>query len=96
MRDLVCSAAVASRIETARTFLTASGIDSLVGDYLAGVAIEELAERYGHARSGLPLRRGLEHRRRCGNLSAAGRVTVVLLVGACGRWTVGLFLHGVR
>ncbi len=35
------------RIETAQTFLTASEIDSLVGDYLAGATVQELAQKYG-------------------------------------------------
>ena len=35
------------RIETAQTFLTASEIDRLVGDYLAGATVQELAEKYG-------------------------------------------------
>lgn len=35
------------RIETAQTFLTASEVDQLVGDYLAGATVQELAERYG-------------------------------------------------
>src|SRR5699024_1755377 len=35
------------RIETAQPFLTASEIDRLVGDYLAGAPVQELAEKYG-------------------------------------------------
>src|SRR5699024_12561497 len=35
------------RIETAQTFLTASEIDRLVGDYLAGATGQERAETYG-------------------------------------------------
>ena len=35
------------RIETAQTFLTASEIARLVGDYLAGATVQELAENYG-------------------------------------------------
>ena len=35
------------RIETVQTLLTASEIDSLVGDYLAGATVQELAEKYG-------------------------------------------------
>lgn len=35
------------RIETAQTFLTAFEVDSLIGDYLTGVSVQELAKRYG-------------------------------------------------
>lgn len=38
---------VARTVETAQTFLTASEIDALVGDYLAGAGVQELADRYG-------------------------------------------------
>jgi transposase-like protein len=34
-------------VETAQTFLTASEVDALVGDYLAGMSVKALAERYG-------------------------------------------------
>ena len=34
-------------VETAQTSLTATEVDALVGDYLAGMSIEALAERYG-------------------------------------------------
>jgi len=34
-------------IETAQTFLTASEVDRLIGDYLAGMSVKSLAERYG-------------------------------------------------
>lgn len=34
-------------IETAQTILTASEVDQLVGDYLAGMSVKSLAERYG-------------------------------------------------
>lgn len=33
--------------ETVQTFLTAAEIDRLVGDYLSGMRIDHLAERYG-------------------------------------------------
>lgn len=56
------------RIETTSTFLTAAEIDSLVGDYLAGVGINELAERYGVHRATVfaHLRRRNAPRRRTG------------------------------
>ena len=38
---------VVRTVETAQTFLTASEVDALVGDYLAGMSVKELAERYG-------------------------------------------------
>ncbi len=38
---------VVRTIETAQTFLTASEVDQLVGDYLAGMSVKTLAERYG-------------------------------------------------
>lgn len=38
---------VASTVETAQTFLTDSEVDALVGDYLAGMRVKALAERYG-------------------------------------------------
>ena len=38
---------VASTVETAQTFLTDSEVDALVGDYLAGMSVKALAERYG-------------------------------------------------
>lgn len=38
---------VARTTETAQTFLSAAEIDQLVGDYLTGMRIDELAERYG-------------------------------------------------
>lgn len=55
-------------IETAQTFLTAAEIDSLVGDYLAGGGIQELAERYGIHRATVfaHLRRRNTPRRRAG------------------------------
>ncbi|WP_405218267.1 hypothetical protein [Agrococcus sp. Ld7] len=34
-------------VETAQTFLTAAEVDTLVGDYLAGMGVKQLAERYG-------------------------------------------------
>ena len=34
-------------VETAQTFLTAAEVDALVGDYLAGMSVKALAERYG-------------------------------------------------
>lgn len=34
-------------VEAAQTFLTASEVDALVGDYLAGMSVKALAERYG-------------------------------------------------
>ena len=34
-------------IETAQAFLTASEVDHLVGDYVAGMSVKSLAERYG-------------------------------------------------
>lgn len=39
------------RIGTAQTFLAAAEIDNLVGDCLAGVGIQELAERCGIRRA---------------------------------------------
>lgn len=38
---------VVRTVETAQTFLTASEVDQLVGDYLAGMSVKSLAERYG-------------------------------------------------
>lgn len=38
---------VVRTVETAQTFLTASEVDALVGDYLAGMSVKALAERYG-------------------------------------------------
>lgn len=38
---------VVRTVETAQTFLTASEADALVGDYLAGMSVKALAERYG-------------------------------------------------
>lgn len=38
---------VVRTVETAQTFLTAAEVDSLVGDYLAGMSVKALAERYG-------------------------------------------------
>ncbi len=38
---------VVRTVETAQTFLTASEVDALVGDYLAGMSVKTLAERYG-------------------------------------------------
>lgn len=37
------------RIETAQTFLAAAEIDNLIGDYLGGASINDLAQQYGHA-----------------------------------------------
>ena len=34
-------------VETAQTFLTATEVDALVGDYLAGMSVKSLAEAYG-------------------------------------------------
>lgn len=34
-------------VETAQTFLSASEVEALVGDYLAGMSVKALAERYG-------------------------------------------------
>lgn len=39
--------AVVRRIENLQTFLTASEVDRLVGDYLTGATVAQLAERYG-------------------------------------------------
>ena len=38
---------VVRTVETAQTFLTASEVDALIGDYLAGMSVKALAERYG-------------------------------------------------
>jgi predicted DNA-binding protein (UPF0251 family) len=38
---------VVRTVETAQTSLTASEVDALVGDYLAGMRVKALAERYG-------------------------------------------------
>ena len=38
---------VVRTIETAQTSLTAAEVDQLIGDYLAGVSVKSLAERYG-------------------------------------------------
>ena len=38
---------VVRTVESAQTFLTASEVDALVGDYLAGMSAKTLAERYG-------------------------------------------------
>ncbi|HET7476210.1 MAG TPA: hypothetical protein VFJ97_09350 [Dermatophilaceae bacterium] len=34
-------------VETAQTFLSAAEVDALVGDYLAGMGVQQLAEQYG-------------------------------------------------
>jgi len=34
-------------VETTQTFLTAVAVEALVGDYLAGMGVRALAERYG-------------------------------------------------
>lgn len=39
------------RIEHLQTFLTASEVDRLVGDYLDGATVKELADRYGAHRA---------------------------------------------
>lgn len=38
---------VVGTVETAQTFLTAVEVDALVGDYLAGMSVQSLAERFG-------------------------------------------------
>ena len=38
---------VVGTVETAQTFLTALEVDALVGDYLAGMSVQSLAEAYG-------------------------------------------------
>ena len=38
---------VVRTVETAQTFLSAAEVDALVGDYLAGMSVKALAERYG-------------------------------------------------
>ena len=38
---------VVGAVETAQTFLTAVEVDALVGDYLAGMSVQSLAERFG-------------------------------------------------
>lgn len=38
---------VVGKVETTQTFLTATEVDRLVGDYLAGVGVVELADRHG-------------------------------------------------
>lgn len=38
---------VVGTVETAQTFLTALEVDALVGDYLAGKSVKDLAERLG-------------------------------------------------
>ena len=38
---------VVGTVETAQTFLTAVEVDALVGDYLAGTSVKDLAERFG-------------------------------------------------
>ncbi len=42
---------VVRTIETAQTSLTASEVDQLVGDYLTGMSVNSLAERYGIRRA---------------------------------------------
>ena len=42
---------VVRAFETAQTFLTAAEVDALVGDYLAGMSVKALAERYGTHRA---------------------------------------------
>lgn len=42
---------VVRRIEHLQTFLTASEVDRLVGDYLDGATVKELADRYGMHRA---------------------------------------------
>ena len=73
-------------VETAQTFLTAAEVDALVGDYLAGMSVKALAERYGIHRAtvfahlrrrNVPSRRpGLGmtgRRRRCDSLELGSR-----------------------
>ncbi len=38
---------VVRTVETAQTFLTAAEVDALIGDYLGGMGVKQLAERYG-------------------------------------------------
>lgn len=38
---------VVGTVETAQTFITAAEVDALVGDYLAGMSVQALAERFG-------------------------------------------------
>lgn len=38
---------VVGTVGTAQTFLTAVEVDALVGDYLAGMSVKDLAERFG-------------------------------------------------
>ena len=38
---------IVPRIETALTFLTSSKVDNLIGDYLAGASVQDLAQGYG-------------------------------------------------
>lgn len=59
---------VVRRIEDLQTFLTASEVDRLVDDYLAGASVNELAERYGEHRATVSahLTRGGVARRRPG------------------------------
>ena len=47
-------------VETAQTVLTAVEVDALVGDYLAGMSVKSLAERYGIHRVTV-----FSHLRRC-------------------------------
>lgn len=42
---------VVRTVETAQTFLAAAEVDALVGDYLAGMGVKALAERYGTHRA---------------------------------------------
>lgn len=57
--------AVVGRIENLQTFLTASEIDRLVGDYLTGATVTHLAEQYGVHRATVSAhltRRGITRR----------------------------------
>ena len=56
------------RIETAQTFLTTAEIDDLIGDYLGGASINDLAQRYRIHRATVfaHLRRRNTPRRRLG------------------------------
>ena len=63
--DSGLSGPVVRRIENLQTLLTASEVDRLVDDYLAGASVNELAERYGVHRatvSAHPTQRGVTRR----------------------------------
>jgi DNA-binding CsgD family transcriptional regulator len=79
------------RIETAQTFLTAAEIDDLIGDYLGGASINDLAQRYGIHRATVfaHLRRRNTPRRRLGLDVDEGAEAVRLFRGGVSMREIG-------